>query len=996
MSISDVTLFLDKAGNRREISGVRVAFNPTIFLANKDDPTVREALSALATHILEQSNVAWVGTGPLQAVLLDICPDLNAHIKATIDQPENTPDNITVIVNTEIDYWSRQRCIFRCPERITLIDASEIAKISRDKLPPSCWSPIGSNIYPIDLPDISFRKNLDLLLMDCPARNLALMPNGLAYVHNALTKTDVNFQTFDLDIIAYHRFHMRRIYDEGGTVNLADGRLLPEDPWQAEHYDLWSDRAMMACFGDILELAVNAVLEAAPKILALSVHGCNEMFSRELIRRVKAGIPDVVVLVGGFSCYNAEIGLKSVPETDYMCIGESDLTVGPLVESLARGERPRNLPGVLSYNDSKDRLFIPAPMPHNLDNLDFPRYEWFDLAIYRNYNGYQLTPVIASRGCRWSRCTFCAERFYWRIRSPKNFVDELEWLFSKGCTLFMFNESDLNGMPEVLLEIADEIIRRGLKLKLTGQLRIHKKSDRHFFEKLAEAGFVALRFGVDAFSKNALRLQMKGYTPDIIRQNLKDCWEAGIFTEVNWVIGVPGETDDDIAEGIDLILENQKYIGRLANINPLILSAGSVYWLEPDVHGIKFEEPKEELYARFPRAIPADKWFSEEPFIDARIRKKWFEQIVIRLYEGGFDVGAWAERIINDVKTARDKNRSIDDDPAESNADSATDDIDTMDGAKKKGKGGKPVMRAGSALGSDTQVSSLPEHMQVIEFDDQFFAFNRHHPHQTFKTTRKNLPKRRPPLPEAVRHPRNFTTKFFSKLPEDLQYALVRAYREERARLGNQEMPSSTLASGMMIRGMIRRVLLSALHATGLRSRPIHNNPTLISNDGTQLIYAIGKDQTPMLMCTIGNYNIVEFGGDFFGIPQGQAIDWETGTVHLMPHVVRGKTVLEVMNALRDEYNVTMPENIVAATTENITGPAGQLHTLPTEIATANGYRIISYEGWVYGIPESHGDVDITIVDPLDLDGVIQDVSVDVVQSEIAEANSTKAHAVNA
>ena len=40
-------------------------------------------------------------------------------------------------------------------------------------------------------------------------------------------------------------------------------------------------------------------------------------------------LPDLLLLVGGFSCYNADIGLRAFPEADYMCIGESDLTVGP-------------------------------------------------------------------------------------------------------------------------------------------------------------------------------------------------------------------------------------------------------------------------------------------------------------------------------------------------------------------------------------------------------------------------------------------------------------------------------------------------------------------------------------------------------------------------------------------------------------------------------------------------------------------------------------------
>ena len=144
----------------------------------------------------------------------------------------------------------------------------------------------------------------------------------------------------------------------------------------------------------------------------------------------------------------------------------------------------------------------------------------------------------------------------------------------------------------------------------------------------------------------------------MVRQNLKECWEAGIFTEVNWVIGVPGETDADCDEGVDLILENQKYIGRLANINPLILVNGSVYWIDPERHGIRFRTSKEELYANNPRYVPADAWYSIEPYIDAQVRKQRFENIVLRLHESGFKVGAWAERVIADVKEARDRARA--------------------------------------------------------------------------------------------------------------------------------------------------------------------------------------------------------------------------------------------------------------------------------------------------------------------------------------------------
>ena len=92
-----------------------------------------------------------------------------------------------------------------------------------------------------------------------------------------------------------------------------------------------------------------------------------------------------------------------------------------------------------------------------------------------------------------------------------------------------------------------------------------------------------------------MKLQVKGYNSNTVFQNLKDCWESGIYTEVNWVIGVPGETWDDI-EGIQLAIRCKPFIGRMANINALMLLNGSVYWQNPEMFNIKFHESKEELF----------------------------------------------------------------------------------------------------------------------------------------------------------------------------------------------------------------------------------------------------------------------------------------------------------------------------------------------------------------------------------------------------------------
>ena len=111
--------------------------------------------------------------------------------------------------------------------------------------------------------------------------------------------------------------------------------------------------------------------------------------------------------------------------------------------------------------------------------------------------------------------------------------------------------------------------------------------------------------------------------------------------------------------GSEFILENQRYIGRVANINPLILVNGSVYWIDPESHGIRFNGDGEEiLKANKQGNVPSSKWYSVNPYIDADVRKKRFEKIVVSLIDGGFVLGPWAQKIYEEVKNNRDAART--------------------------------------------------------------------------------------------------------------------------------------------------------------------------------------------------------------------------------------------------------------------------------------------------------------------------------------------------
>lgn len=504
-------------------------------------------------------------------------------------------------------------------------------------------------IYPISLPKLEIRPDLDFLLLELPPRYVPMLPNGIGYVNNILKKSGISFQILDMNIICYHWYHSDRILNKMNPVVTPDGYMMKEDPWDNTNTAEWEHQEVIGYFMLNLEELIQDIVVKKPKAVGISVHGSNRVFAKAFVKELRSRMPEIIIVAGGYDCVYYEIGPYLFPDFDYMVIGEAEMTLEPLVKAIARGEKPMDILGIVSRYDSPDRMWMMPPLLEDLDLADYPKYEWTELSLYRTYNNNHLMPIAASRGCRWSRCRFCAECFPFRKRSPQKVADEIEFMASKGFCKFHFNESDVNGDPKNLYDICSEIIRKGLKVNLMGQLRIDKRNTREYFEHLAKAGFVHLRFGVDGWSDNVLRLQRKGYNMKLVLENLRDCYKAGIVVTVNMVLGVPGETEDDVNEMIKNLVQCKDYI-TVEGINTLILAAGSEYYKHPDECKIRFRGDKDEIYRNNPYYIPTDLWYSEEPHIDQEVRVKRLDKICTELYKQKVDIGPFAARVVENLK----------------------------------------------------------------------------------------------------------------------------------------------------------------------------------------------------------------------------------------------------------------------------------------------------------------------------------------------------------
>lgn len=194
----------------------------------------------------------------------------------------------------------------------------------------------------------------------------------------------------------------------------------------------------------------------------------------------------------------------------------------------------------------------------DLDSLPFPAWDLFPLENYwalRFAHGPQSSakylPLLTSRGCPYP-CKFCVvpatNDTTWRARSPKNVVDEIEH-WHKTLRLSEFHLEDLNSTVDDwrTKEICREIMDRGLKIswKIVAGTKVETIKSEHTLDQMAKAGCGYISISPETGSPRVLKLIDKPFRTDYARRLIAKMNSLGIRSQACFVLGFPGEEDDD-------------------------------------------------------------------------------------------------------------------------------------------------------------------------------------------------------------------------------------------------------------------------------------------------------------------------------------------------------------------------------------------------------------------------------------------------------------------
>jgi radical SAM superfamily enzyme YgiQ (UPF0313 family) len=289
--------------------------------------------------------------------------------------------------------------------------------------------------------------------------------------------------------------------------------------------------------------------------------------------------PQKVLLVGGHAAALPERTLRE-EDSDFVAAGEGLHTLVELVAALkTAAPELAKVPG-LWYRDegrvchTKDR-----PLVRDLDG-EMPGIAWDLLPMkeYRAHNWHCLgnsrrqpyAAIYTTFGCPY-HCSFCCIQApfksgeqaagltgsvnTYRFWSPDSVIEQIDVLVNRygvrnlkiADEMFVLNRRHVLG-------ICDRIIERGYDLNLWAYTRVDTIKDG-MLEKLKQAGFNWLAFGIEAGADRVRANVDKAFAQEELYRVIHDVRQAGINVIGNYIFGLPEDDLETMQATLDLALD---------------------------------------------------------------------------------------------------------------------------------------------------------------------------------------------------------------------------------------------------------------------------------------------------------------------------------------------------------------------------------------------------------------------------------------------------------
>jgi len=310
---------------------------------------------------------------------------------------------------------------------------------------------------------------------------------------------------------------------------------------------------LVEAFFQRMEEIVDELDLSGYSVVGTSTYTTSLSASLFFLRKAKEKNPHIKTVMGGgvfaddlaTGSDNLVTLLEEYPYVDHIILGEGEKLFLKLLEGELANKRMITLADL--KGSSLEMKDVPAP-----DFSDLPSENYYHLSIE------------GARSCPF-QCSFCSETIQWgdyRKKPIDMFADQVIGLADTYSNNSFFLGDSL--MNPYINPFATALIEKKANILYDGYLRADKPvTNRKFVKLWTDSGLYRARLGIESASARTLGTMDKMTTPKVISDVLKRLANAGVRTTTYWIVGFPGETEEDFMETYNFIREHHQFIYEL-------------------------------------------------------------------------------------------------------------------------------------------------------------------------------------------------------------------------------------------------------------------------------------------------------------------------------------------------------------------------------------------------------------------------------------------------
>lgn len=387
--------------------------------------------------------------------------------------------------------------------------------------------------------------------------------------------------------------------------------------------------------GNLLDDPAAHIIERAKatgaKLLAVTVMPGPQL--RQVVpvcKRIKAELPNLTILWGGyFPSNHTDVCLQS-DFVDYVIQGQGEAPFGKFVDTFFNGGAMGDVAS-LAYRENGEVVVNNRAPFVQIDNLPWYPYEKLDMSRYigQSYLGTRVLSHNTSWGCPFS-CNFCAvvplAQKRWIAESGNRVADIMLHLKNQyGMNAVEFHDMDFFVRESRTAEIADRLIGHDITWWGLGRVDTLMGYSDETWDKMARSGLKMAFMGAESGDDDMLKRMNKGgkSSTNLTLALVERMKHYNIVPELSFVLGNPPDPIADIETTI-------QFIRKIKKINPATELVLYIYTPVPQEGSILLDEAYK-LGFRFPETL--EQWASDE-WMNKSMRRDpgtpWFKDSVRR------------------------------------------------------------------------------------------------------------------------------------------------------------------------------------------------------------------------------------------------------------------------------------------------------------------------------------------------------------------------------